>query len=543
MVNSYKVDISLNFFLPRNEMGHCDGKTIEDGSDDDKSSDKKSGKTSKLNKIDKKQPIALNKQPIALDDILSSLNNFSISCYFKLLHFNKLHGSCDADALNHFCRMQALVDLPIAFISSELISERYHHTLPSIPHNKGLVSKPLMKNPLFFQLGILSDSPRHTNSSSLGTSPTRLSDFTGSLVTVTDALSYEPNAESSILNMPEKSPVSLSSINSPTSCISTSSPSSAVFIKGVIYSMQKNGSVCFLFKEGEGSMIYTASSRKVDCSAGIALDHLYVFHRLKGNRKPDCVGKMTVLNQLVLKPNMSRLIETEFVLFGVEENNSKMQSQGVTSSMEKGKGFSTKIPKLFKSNHQRNRPIANLDYQNIQLDDMEFIDHMKHGFEPYLEKVAIVVKSSSSPSSVKKLENGGWGLKFLEKVTKDDYIHTKKNCETSVDVLIPNGSHGVPTKGGKGPSTLIERWKSNGSCDCGGWDIGCPITVLNGEKSSHENCKTVGLFKKGTKHMEAPWKMINTGDNVYTMYFQPSLSGLEAFSIGLAIIHSQIPSL
>lgn len=521
-------------------MGHCDGKTIEDKSDDDRSSEKKSDKTSKLNKIDKKQPIALNKLPIALDDILSSLNNLSISCYFKLLNLNKLNGSCDTDALNHFCRMQPLVDLPITFISSELISERYRHTLPSVPHNTGFVSKSLMKNPLFFQLGILNGSPRHSKSSSSGTSPTRISEFTGSLVTVSDALSHEPNVGKSILNIPEKSAVSFSSANSTTSFISTSSPSSTVFIKGVIHAIQKNGLVYFLFKEGEDSMIYTASSRRIEFSADIALDHLYVFHRLKGNRKPDYVGKMTVLNQLVLKPNMSRLVETEFVLYGVEEN-SRMESQGVTSSMEKIKGFSTKIPKLFKSTHQRNKSTPNVDYQNIQL-ELEFIDHTKNGFEPYLEKVAIVVKTSSL-SSEKKLENGGWGLKFLDKVANDGYINTKKNCEMSIDVLIPNGFHGVPTKGSKGPSTLIERWKSNGSCDCGGWDIGCPITVLNSEKSSQENCKTVDLFKKGTKHVEAAWKMVNTGENVYTMYFQPSLSGLEAFSIGLAIIHAQMPSL
>lgn len=43
-------------------------------------------------------------------------------------------------------------------------------------------------------------------------------------------------------------------------------------------------------------------------------------------------------------------------------------------------------------------------------------------------------------------------------------------------VVLPSGVHTLPSKGE--PSSLIERWKSGGSCDCGGWDLDCKIRVL-----------------------------------------------------------------
>ncbi|XP_058109343.1 uncharacterized protein LOC131252683 isoform X2 [Magnolia sinica] len=47
---------------------------------------------------------------------------------------------------------------------------------------------------------------------------------------------------------------------------------------------------------------------------------------------------------------------------------------------------------------------------------------------------------------------------------------------SSIVVILPNGVHGLPAKGE--PSPLINRWKSGGSCDCGGWDVGCTLTIL-----------------------------------------------------------------
>ncbi|CAI9106884.1 OLC1v1006126C4 [Oldenlandia corymbosa var. corymbosa] len=42
-------------------------------------------------------------------------------------------------------------------------------------------------------------------------------------------------------------------------------------------------------------------------------------------------------------------------------------------------------------------------------------------------------------------------------------------------VVLPDGDHGLPNEGE--PSPLLQRWRS-GSCDCGGWDLGCKLKVL-----------------------------------------------------------------
>ncbi|VFR03351.1 unnamed protein product [Cuscuta campestris] len=53
--------------------------------------------------------------------------------------------------------------------------------------------------------------------------------------------------------------------------------------------------------------------------------------------------------------------------------------------------------------------------------------------------------------------------------------------EISMNVILPGGDHGLPRKGE--PSSLIERWKSGGSCDCGGWDLGCKLRILSNDSA------------------------------------------------------------
>lgn len=63
-------------------------------------------------------------------------------------------------------------------------------------------------------------------------------------------------------------------------------------------------------------------------------------------------------------------------------------------------------------------------------------------------------------------------------------VHQSSSCNDGQEfvratVVLPSGIHSHPSKGG--PSSLIERWKSGGSCDCGGWDMGCELKILANE--------------------------------------------------------------
>ncbi|KAG8096622.1 hypothetical protein GUJ93_ZPchr0013g34718 [Zizania palustris] len=58
-------------------------------------------------------------------------------------------------------------------------------------------------------------------------------------------------------------------------------------------------------------------------------------------------------------------------------------------------------------------------------------------------------------------------------------MRNARSAAASVLAVLPNGFHGTSTSGH--PLPLIERWKSGGSCDCGGWDEGCMLSVLSND--------------------------------------------------------------
>ncbi|XP_041024706.1 uncharacterized protein LOC121265228 [Juglans microcarpa x Juglans regia] len=105
-------------------------------------------------------------------------------------------------------------------------------------------------------------------------------------------------------------------------------------------------------------------------------------------------------------------------------------------------------------------------------------------FTPKRELAAVVVKipfKNLSPGGMKSdkelmeklcmtcLPEGRCSCNFKE----------KKNLD-GITVILPGAVHGPPNIGE--PSPLIDRW--DGSCDCGGWDIGCKLHVLSNQNRS-----------------------------------------------------------
>lgn len=119
----------------------------------------------------------------------------------------------------------------------------------------------------------------------------------------------------------------------------------------------------------------------------------------------------------------------------------------------------------------------------------------------------------------------------------------------SVMVILPGGSHGVPTQGK--PSSLIERWRSGGLCDCGGWDLGCSLNVLIGQakldrgtnfSDTYQAANRVELFPQGEEVEDGPLFILSPfKDHVYSVEFDSSLSFLQAFSICISILNCRKP--
>ncbi|XP_010255387.1 PREDICTED: uncharacterized protein LOC104596069 [Nelumbo nucifera] len=116
----------------------------------------------------------------------------------------------------------------------------------------------------------------------------------------------------------------------------------------------------------------------------------------------------------------------------------------------------------------------------------------------------------------------------------------------NVKVVTVTGTHGLPsTDDGCGPSPLLDRWRSGGHCDCGGWDMACPLFVFSnpttgnvGDNPSTENVELVELFVQGVKEKMPALTITAIDEGQYSVDFHAQLSSLQAFSICVAILHS-----
>ncbi|KAG6503073.1 uncharacterized protein LOC121984275 [Zingiber officinale] len=114
-------------------------------------------------------------------------------------------------------------------------------------------------------------------------------------------------------------------------------------------------------------------------------------------------------------------------------------------------------------------------------------------------------------------------------------------------ILLPSGIHGssIDSK----PPPLIQRWRSGGKCDCGGWDEGCSLTVLSNKfhgcsSSTLSNMGRLELFlQAGSQTNTHAFHMVSSEDGLYTVNFVTSISCVQAFAIGLATLHCWHPSI
>ncbi|CAH8389672.1 unnamed protein product [Eruca vesicaria subsp. sativa] len=127
-------------------------------------------------------------------------------------------------------------------------------------------------------------------------------------------------------------------------------------------------------------------------------------------------------------------------------------------------------------------------------------------------------------------------IKIPTSTTNGDYF-----ADVNTTVVLPSGIHSLPHKGG--PSSLIQRWKSGGSCDCGGWDMGCNLKILTNESNKPENLSAstsdaFKLFCQGGLHDSNNQPFLSFTpyrEGVYAVEYNTSLSLLQAFSTCIAV--------
>ncbi|KAL4296534.1 hypothetical protein GQ457_12G004500 [Hibiscus cannabinus] len=382
----------------------------------------------------------------------------------------------------------------------------------------------------------------------------------------------------------QKRLVSVSSSKSTCSDQSFSSTSTTTS-QGMLQCTWKGGIPYFVFSLDNQREVYVCNLSKEGSAQNKGPGYTYLFHSSNGSRMEHgnsdgelhLVGKMKVSTSFSISPRDSKIMETEFVLFGGSGTfNPDLQTS--SHNHRKNKGLSRKVSEVFKSGPLSKQRTMSIFRRSMSLvegsssdpcqdminnsDALDGTNLLDEQLPPNFELIAIVSRDRfpENPRS----EVGGWGLNFLRRTgvkQKVDPLETPVpsacsrdtgDCSTSMDILVPAGIHGGPRLQNGGPSSLLERWRSGGHCDCGGWDSGCPLTVLKARSSkggdlspteTSEACKLFDFFIQGSEHNSPTLSLSNVHDGLYFIYFQPTLSALQSFSIAVAYIHTQNPTL
>ncbi|XP_073297940.1 uncharacterized protein [Primulina huaijiensis] len=182
--------------------------------------------------------------------------------------------------------------------------------------------------------------------------------------------------------------------------------------------------------------------------------------------------------------------------------------------------------------------------------DREQEDKQAHELLSDMEIAAVVLKSSCQNLNAGNLNDDQKPYRergLPQCVLEPTFDVGEYENSISAALILPGGVHGNPCKGA--PSSLVSRWRSGGSCDCGGWDVGCKIRVLtnidkNGmiSKESMSSCAIgcVNLFVQGGARKSKPVLNLESFDNgLYSLGLDPSIPFLEAFATCVAFITSQ----
>nr|GEY76412.1 hypothetical protein [Tanacetum cinerariifolium] len=330
-----------------------------------------------------------------------------------------------------------------------------------------------------------------------------------------------------------------STFSDPSTSSSSSSSSSSGYCQGMLHCSWNYGFPRYVFSVEDQREVYTTNLSKADSIRDDSCDYIYSFYSRAGKREnvihdeeSEPIGKMRVSTSFTVCPQGTDIMETQYILYATGEH-SEGGTHTPNQTVKKSKGLSKKVSNIFKGNHIRRRTSSKFDGSvaiqdtSLELNEEGNLFH-DSSFPSNTELAAIVVKDHI-PDSQKKVEVGGWGLKFLKE-----------------------GVHGGPRTKNGGPSSLVERWSSGGSCDCGGWDIGCPLTILNAGPNNKDVLYQAGVFGKshsfelytqGCKQSMPVIEVTNVHDGLYYIHYQSSVSALQSLSIAVAIIHSHSPTL
>ncbi|KAL0297649.1 UNVERIFIED_CONTAM: hypothetical protein Sradi_6817000 [Sesamum radiatum] len=350
---------------------------------------------------------------------------------------------------------------------------------------------------------------------------------------------------------------------------------SPAHLHGLLKLENKRGVPFFEFSVKSPEDVYVAKKWKVKT----ALTGVYTFHSLShrrqgsvsgwgfkdSNRESSPVGQMQVSCRLCTESKgageLNDSVVTEFLLYDI------LHSRKSTSSLDNSSCSPDDIKAPLVSDEILSWGNCEPNEISAKTKSKGQLKHSRHSsqFEssayqplaatdlrPELEIAAIYMQvpfenrgSLKFNSGDKKIDDKFPDLLDLCQLGKAKDGGSDNSNNGKMHVVIPAGNHSLPITESHGPSRLLDRWRLGGGCDCGGWDMACPLSVFSNPNVKNatgqplmDKQNPMELFFQGRKDNIPAFTMRMIDDGKYAVDFHAQLSSLQAFSICIAILHA-----
>ncbi|XP_015955546.1 uncharacterized protein LOC107479944 [Arachis duranensis] len=301
-----------------------------------------------------------------------------------------------------------------------------------------------------------------------------------------------------------------------------------------------------------------------------AFNWVYTFHSIDNRKKSSASATgseshefdkdCSMVAQMVVSSNLGSEQEsqvsdnsmvTEFVLYdfthsrpSVSHETKSFCEQDASERRKASKEETLRLDEenLASKNKRQYKPLST----GVKLDYTDSYHLLSTRSYSNVESAAIVLEIPFSRRESLKYRRG-------DRISAKEYSSIRDQSRNSLNerkfqeqlkVVIPTGNHGLPDTESQGPSSLLDRLRHGGGCDCGGWDMACPLILLgNPSIQFSEDCplmeeyQALELFIQGAKECSPTFSMRRIEEGQYAVDFHVQLSTLQAFSISVAILH------
>ncbi|KAM3403240.1 hypothetical protein ACQJBY_006777 [Aegilops geniculata] len=314
--------------------------------------------------------------------------------------------------------------------------------------------------------------------------------------------------------------------------------SSPTHLHAVLKLDHDNGAFGFEFcTKGPEESIYASTWK-----SGNELNWIYTFHSV--GKRSSTVGRTSKDRHGWLPPIVGQMHVSSYLYSEVEEDgilNNSATSEFVLYDIAHARRSSA-VDRVQRPDSTQ-PPFCNVVKNSISRESLERNNQMERQNTARNNSDASVSSLWSQEDLHPHLEVAAVVVQVPFHKTRSHELKTGSSPGT-VKVVTAGGAHGLPRDDETSPSPLLKRLKSGGRCDCGGWDMSCPIVVLENAYDSYwidsvmnESKHPMELFVKGNQEVLPALSMKVDGKGEFSVDFHARLSALQAFSVCISLLH------